>query len=197
MKLVLLLLLTLISCSNKFKTQEGYKTIQNNIYTIHYSEALEQPLFIKYDVKCYDSQNKEARKGLTFHKENGIHTSDNLDYQNNDFDKGHMAPAADFACDPSLLKKTFSFVNCALQHKSINRGVWKQLEDVERGLLRSHDKVTIEIDVIFSPNSIVLESGATVPDAFRKKIYVDGAFNSSFYIPNKDVGGTYLDEFRE
>jgi hypothetical protein len=35
-----------------------------------------------------------------------VKTSDSKDYESNVWDKGHMAPAADFNCDKIMLKKT-------------------------------------------------------------------------------------------
>ena len=52
----------------------------------------------------------------------------NDDYVNNVWDKGHLAPAAAFNCDRETIKKTFSYLNCALQHEGLNRGPWKELE---------------------------------------------------------------------
>ena len=75
---------------------------------------------------------------MNFYTQEGIETSDNYDYVNNEYDKGHMAPAGSLNCDTDMLYKTFSYVNCALQQENLNRGVWKKLENRERVLSLIH-----------------------------------------------------------
>ena len=58
--------------------------VQNKIFTLVYSEILEQPKWVKYKVIC--AENNISRKGLDFYKEKTIHTSDNEDYVANDWD---------------------------------------------------------------------------------------------------------------
>jgi endonuclease G, mitochondrial len=156
------------------------KTIKSDIFTIKYSQKFEQPLSVKYTVLCTDS--KYSRKGLDFYKCDSIKTSDNLDYENNEYDKGHMAPAADFACDSIKLIHTFSYLNCALQHKDLNRGVWKNLEDHERELAKKHT-TEITVTIHFSKKSVKLSTGATVPDGFTKEIRC-GSIIEKYYFPN-------------
>jgi DNA/RNA endonuclease G (NUC1) len=48
----------------------------------------------------------------------------------------YLAPAADFNCDLATLRKTFTYLNCALQYDELNRGVWRLLEEHERVLAK-------------------------------------------------------------
>jgi len=156
------------------------KLIILDICTIKYSQKYEQPLSVQYTILC--TEPKYSRKGLDFHKCDSIKTSDALDYENNNYDKGHMAPAADFACDSIKLIHTFTYLNCALQHKDLNRGVWKLLEDHERDLAVNHTTKVI-ISVHFSKKSLKLSTGATVPDGFTKEIRY-GKVSEKYYFPN-------------
>ena len=80
----------------------------DGLYKGVYSEVLEQPLEVEYTVKCPNGQ--ASRTGMDFYTDSKIHTSDNDDYSNNIWDKGHLAPAAAFSCDKETLKKTFSYL---------------------------------------------------------------------------------------
>ena len=66
-----------------------------------YSEVLEQPLWLEYTVLCPSGTAK--RDGMDFFTVYSILTSNNADYQNNVYDKGHLAPAADFNCTKPML----------------------------------------------------------------------------------------------
>jgi len=149
--------------------QKDTLRIDAGIYKVLYSESLEQPLFVEYKVLC--PNGNASRKGMDFYKNDSVHTSDNKDYRANVWDKGHMAPAADFNCTREMLKQTFSYLNCALQHQDLNRGLWRLLEAYERNLA-SEGEVTVSIKVHFE-NPEVLPSGATIPSGFTKKIYLD------------------------
>lgn len=161
--------------------QKDTLRINAGIYTVLYSEALEQPLLVDYKVLCPDGD--ASRKGMDFYKNDSVHTSDNNDYKSNVWDKGHMAPAADFNCTREMLKQTFSYLNCALQHQDLNRGLWRLLEAYERDLASSGE-VMISIKVHFE-NPEVLPSGATVPSGFTKKIYLNGELVECYYFPNE------------
>jgi len=166
--------------------------VKNEVFEVHYSQDLEQPLKLKYVVSC--TNGRFSRSGLDFYKEKDITTSDNDDYRNNEWDKGHMAPAAAFSCSEETLKQTFSYLNCALQHETLNRGPWKELEGLERDLSFLYGDIIVEIEVIFSDNSERLPTGATVPDGFKKTIKVkDDTF--TFYFDNKNVKGIDWSEF--
>jgi DNA/RNA endonuclease G (NUC1) len=51
---------------------------------------------------------------MEFYTDKDIKTSDTRDYLNNVYDRGHLAPVADFNCDLATLRKTFTYLNCAL-----------------------------------------------------------------------------------
>jgi endonuclease G len=155
--------------------------IENDIYKIVYSEVLEQPMYIKYTVLC--PEGTASRSGMDFYTEKTIHTSDGKDYEKNVWDKGHCAPAADFNCTKEMLYKTFSYVNCVLQHEKLNRGAWRLLEAHEREIAKTKNTI-VEIQVVFSDKSVKLPTGATIPDGFYKMIYANGNLIECYYFDN-------------
>lgn len=161
------------------------KVVETEIFKVVYDEGLEQPIRLEYRVKC--PLGKASRSGLDFRKYDGVHTSDNDDYSNNDYDKGHLAPAAAFNCDREMVRSTFSYLNCALQHEGLNRGPWKELERFERDLAKLFT-VDVVIEVVFSNDVRKVLGGATIPTGFKKTINFDGK-QFSFYFPNEDVAG--------
>jgi len=166
--------------------------IKNDIFKIIYSEKLQQPISVKYSVQC--PSGTASRKGLDFYICDSIITSDNKDYDDNIWDKGHMAPAADFNCTRELLKKTFTYLNCSLQHQDLNRTTWRLLEEYERSLALKYKIVLVEIICEFSKTSKVLASGATVPDAYYKKITYEGK-TEIYYFKNKKPSTTDFKKF--
>jgi endonuclease G len=162
------------------------KTIKTDLFEVEYSEELEQPLKLTYTVQC--PLGDASRSGLDFRKVEGYHTSDNEDYSDNPYDKGHLAPAAAFNCDREMVRSTFSYLNCALQHEGLNRGPWKELERFERNLAKIYPEVQVLIIVNFDENPERVPGGAAIPKSFIKEInYGDKTIKFNF--PNQDVAG--------
>ncbi len=168
-------------------------TIKTDIFDVVYSEELEQPLWISYKVLC--PMGTQSRSGLNFYTNDSIQTSNNQDYKDNVWDRGHLAPAAAFNCDRETLKKTFTYLNCVLQHEGLNRGPWRELEEFERGLSKVYDNVWVEIIVKFEGEHEKVLGGATIPSGFLKTIKFDNK-EIMFYFPNIDVSGEDWGHFK-
>lgn len=162
-----LLILALILCTS-FAGNPGLRVVDKGYYKVGYSEQFREPVWVEYVVMC--TETKYSRKGLDFYPEAGVQTSTDADYYNNEWDKGHMAPAADFACDSLALRSTFSYLNCALQQQDLNRGVWRLLEARERRLADSFP-VIVRIDVEFKGEPRLTQYGARIPSAFKKTLH--------------------------
>ena len=168
--------------------------IHRSIIDVCYSESKQQPLWIEYEVEC--NEGGFSRQGLNFTKDtqfSGI-TSNNQDYYQNVWDKGHLAPAADFNCNYDKLTATFSFLNCALQHENLNRGPWKDLEKYERALSREY-KVNVRIELEFDANSLLLRSGALVPSYFVKILTFNNQLEVYRFPNNASVSQTKWEDY--
>ena len=182
MKRLIFLLLLLPTLLFGQKLRESVK-VKTQIYEVIYNEKLEQPTWIRYTVQC--PEGTASRAGMDFYTNDSIKTSDAADYVNNVYDKGHLAPAADFNCTKELLHQTFSYLNCALQNQYLNRGVWRMLEEYERELAKT-EQVTVTITLVFNKKSIKLPSGATVPNGFYKTIRLEKSKKTiKYYFPNE------------
>ena len=155
--------------------------VKTDMFELVYSEKLQQPKFIRYTVQC--PNGTAPRKGMDFYVCDSILTSDDKDYANNPYDKGHLAPAADFNCTSEMLYRTFTYLNCSLQQENLNRTTWRLLEVRERELSKTQ-KVVVEIRCVYSPKSVVLPTGATIPDAYYKTIKY-GKSTEVYYFKNE------------
>lgn len=84
------------------------------------------------------------------------------DYYGSGYDRGHMMPAAHNRCSDKHLKESYYYVNVAPQSPSLNRGVWRILEENERRLAKKDYALTVmcgtfgEFGVIGDRNKIVV-----------------------------------------
>ena len=182
---LLLFVMPILASAQKVLRDSIY--VKSDIFEVVYSEKLQQPKFVKYTVQC--PTGTASRSGMDFYVCDSIVTSDNNDYYNNPYDKGHMAPAADFNCTKEMLHKTFSYLNCSLQQENLNRTTWRLLEAYERELAKTNKTVIVEIRCIFSNKSIVLPTGATIPDGYIKTIKY-GNNVEKYYFKNEKPAST-------
>ena len=139
-------------------------------YIAHYNECLEQPTKVKYTIHPNRAPIITRKvDGGRFFIDGDIHTSDNKDYRKNIYDRGHLLPASARRYNRVLYRKTFSFINVALQVDKLNRGVWRDLEVEVQELSDSLDiPIDVVIEVIFNEDSERLPTNSVVPFAFRK-----------------------------
>jgi DNA/RNA endonuclease G (NUC1) len=176
------LVFTLLFLTSINDTLKHNVHIKNDVFEVEYSQELEEPLWL-----IYYSTNRPTnvnRGSMNFYTEKNIKTSDNLDYKNNIYDKGHLAPAASFSDNMVNLKQTFSYLNCALQHQDLNRGEWRFLEEQER-IWDNDENLMVKIELIFDENSETLTTGATAPSFFIKHIHFEKTkFWKCYKFPN-------------
>jgi endonuclease G len=167
--LSLILSVVILSANAQTKLRDSVK-VTNDVFSVIYSEKLEQPIWLKY--RSTNRPTNVNRGSMDFYSEKLIKTSDNEDYKNNIYDKGHIAPAATFSDNMENLKQTFSYLNSALQDQYLNRGEWRLLEEQERKW-DDLESLTVIVKVFFDETSKKLPTGATVPSYFQKHIYFE------------------------
>ena len=157
--------------------------VKNQVFEVNYSQSLEQPLELVY--RSTNRPTNVNRGSMDFWVGPNIKTSDSKDFEKNVYDKGHLAPAATFSDNMDNLKTTFSYLNCALQNQYLNRGEWRLLEEQERKW-DDKENLTVKVTLDFNKSSIVLPTGATVPNGFTKHIYFETSKKwECYYFPNE------------
>ena len=161
--LFIFLILSLISFGQNVR-------IKNEVFDVLYSQSLEQPLIIKY--RSTNRPTNVNRGAMDFYKEENIKTSDGDDYKANIYDKGHGAPAATFSDNMENLKQTFSYLNCIMQDKYLNRGEWRMLEEQIRKW-DDTENITVLIKTFFDKPVKRVSTGAAIPSYLQKHIYFE------------------------
>jgi len=161
--LFIFLILSLISFGQNVR-------IKNEVFDVLYSQSSEQPLVIKY--RSTNRPTNVNRGAMDFYKEENIKTSDGDDYKANIYDKGHGAPAATFSDNMVNLKQTFSYLNCIMQDKYLNRGEWRMLEEQIRKW-DDTENITVLIKTFFDKPVKKVATGAAIPSYLQKHIYFE------------------------
>lgn len=111
------------------------------------------------------------------------------DYQGSvtGYDRGHMAPSADFAWDNDVNKESFFMSNMAPQTVSLNQRAWNNLEDRVRLWACGHGELRVYTGPILKAGLNRLKSCVSVPEQFYKIIlsYKDGKYKGIAFIYNQ------------
>jgi DNA/RNA endonuclease G (NUC1) len=175
MKLFKILLLSFIlwGCEAEEIIAQEKRTeviVENQVFKVWYNEVKEQPVKLIYT--STDRPKNVDRGNMNFYTESEVYTSNNADYYNNIWDKGHLAPAATYSDSMVNLKQTFSFLNCALQEQNLNRGEWRLLEEQER-VWDDEQNLTITVNLVWDEGFEILPSGGHIPTDMIKHIYFE------------------------
>ncbi len=136
----------------------------NNDFTIAFDTRSKNPLFVMerltsnhiqrststlqpdddYNAnEVYSGAVVASRKNKRFHEEQSLqpyHRSRNQYYRNSGYDRGHLAPAADFASNDKKMNDTFVLTNASPQLPRFNRTLWLRLEEFVRMVARGQSR---------------------------------------------------------
>ena len=171
MKKVISIILLVLASSMIMQAQKPlvYDTIiDRGIYTSYYNLEHNTASFVIY--RLYKGGGSAKRKGLDFRQSVQGRI---FKYSRSGYDKGHLAPAADFAHSRAEMSATFDYVNCLPQRPGLNRGEWKKDETkvrkwsqrdslmIECGGL-DFDTIKNQVPAIFYKRVISLSTGDTL-----------------------------------
>lgn len=119
--------------------------IERPYYTLRYNEAHEQAMWVAYQLSADSLRQNKLPRTDDFRKDPRVRTGSAAlqDYQGSGYDRGHLAPAADFSYDDFALSQSFYLSNMSPQVPSFNRGIWKKLEDKVRDWAIANDNIYV------------------------------------------------------
>ncbi len=95
-------------------------------FSLKYNEEYEQAEWVAYQLTEEEVLGEFPRKDR-FRADRNISTgSASLeDYRGSEYDRGHLAPAADFKWSEQAMDESFLLSNMSPQVPGFNRGIWK------------------------------------------------------------------------
>ncbi|MFY0594486.1 DNA/RNA non-specific endonuclease [Roseivirga sp.] len=152
-----------------YKTGEAI--IERPYYTLRYNEEHEQAMWVAYKLSGDSLKQEKFKRKDDFRKDPRIRTGSATlaDYKGSGYDRGHLAPAADFSYDEFALSQSFYMSNMSPQNPSFNRGIWKKLEDRVRNWASENSDIYIVTGPILNNklNTIGKEE-VSIPEYYYK-----------------------------
>jgi len=149
-------------------------------YTLCYSEKHEQARWVAYDLTVKNLMCKGRRKNNFRHDTDIVTGSATImDYFRSGYDRGHLAPVADFKCD---MPSTFFMSNISPQVPMFNRGVWRRLERWVRD--KAGELRIVTGPVLSDSLKTIGYNEVSVPDYYYK-VVLGSSIAIGFIMPNK------------
>ncbi|MDR2966116.1 MAG: DNA/RNA non-specific endonuclease [Treponema sp.] len=119
------------------------------------------------------TQNRDGGVLQKILLENGFSLPHHRDFTNSGYDRGHMAPNADFNDTSENALMTFFIANIWPQTPEVNRVTWLRTENETRRLASEYQEVVVLIIVDeFTGRKI---GNISVPSVFKRRVYsMDG-----------------------
>ena len=121
-------------------------TIYHKYYSTTFSKSKHFPVVVKYWLtKAMLDCDYRFKRINKFKPDTFISEFTNLDkdYKKSGYDRGHQMNAYDCACDSIAMEESFYYSNVAPQLPSLNRGIWKKLEEYNRKLAKEYDSILV------------------------------------------------------
>jgi len=120
-------------------------------------------------------------------------SKDEYDYDGFGYDRGHLAPSADFRWSKKALSESYFYSNMSPQLAKFNRDKWADLEGLLRGYVYAHPKTQLYVVTgpLLNDSLPVVERGVnkvSIPGFFFK-VVLDLTNNKAiaFIMPNKEL----------
>lgn len=119
--------------------------------------------------------------------------SDSVDYWNSGFDRGHMAPSADFKWNRKALSESYFYSNIIPQNSALNQKAWNKLEMQVREWAIDNSELIIVTGPIIKDDLPKLQQGSfkvSIPEYLYKIVldYYPPTYKAiAFLYPNKNV----------
>lgn len=189
------------------KTTDKEEIINHLAMSLVYSEQHEQAKWVAHIILPDIINGKEGRTNdfredsliktgsatekdyfLKEKKEDGTYVYDGFGY-----DRGHLAPSADFKWSKKALSESYFYSNMSPQLGDFNRGKWGDLEDIFRGyiVMNQNTQLYVVSGPLLNDSLPAIERGVnkvSIPNYYFKVI-VDLTNNKAigFIMPNKKI----------
>lgn len=164
-------------------------------FDIYYSNEHRQPYYVAWSLSPEQVRTVNVTRSDNFRPDPSVAAGSDLsDYRRSGYDRGHMAPAADFRFSQEAQESTFLLSNISPQHHDLNTGAWKNLEDQCRNWAERDSTIYIVCGPILTDylDRSIGRNKVTVPMRYFKVVlapYADPPRAIGFIMPNTRVDG--------
>ena len=148
--------------------------IEHTGYTLSYREEYEVPEWVAYELTREEVTTLAVERKDNFREDKTVSTGSATlqDYKKSGYDRGHMAPAADFRWSAEAMDDTFYLSNMCPQTHVFNAGIWSDLESAIRSMAYEDGSIYVVTGPVLTdgPYDTIGENDVAVPSYFYKVV---------------------------
>jgi len=163
------------------KIEQGYPKLENESeeietysgFHLSYNEQHEQANWVAYILTKQMVKNDKAERNDNFRPDENIQTGSATldDYRGTNYDRGHLAPAADMHWSEKSMDESFLMSNMSPQNQEFNRGIWKTLEEKVRDFAVENERIFVVTGPVLKDISKKIgKNNVSVPKYYYKVI---------------------------
>lgn len=176
------------------KGEHGVQVVQHQAMVLGYDEKHEQARWVMHMVLPEIEQGNTSRTN-DFRIDSLVTTGTAVkaDYWYSGYDRGHLAPSADFRWSPIALSESYYYSNMSPQLPELNREKWAELENAVRDYVLYHKEPVYVItgpvlhDSLPTMKNEGRENEVSIPEMYYKVVLDatgDEKRGVAFLIPN-------------
>lgn len=193
------------------KLLPGEEVIYHSAYALTYAEPYEQAKWVAHIILPDVMQGNEGRSN-DFRADTSIKTGSAVDadyfkkdmqpngtikYESFGYDRGHLAPSADFRYSKKALSESYYYSNMSPQVAQLNRGRWAEMEDMIRQyVVKNKTQLYVVTGGILKPELKKIEQGrnkVSIPEQYFKVVLdMEHQQAIGFIMPNQDCKQTVM-----
>lgn len=163
-------------------------------YTLSYNDEQKIPTWVAWELTAEEVAGR-VKRADEFIVDTDLPVnarSEDKDFRDPRYDRGHMAPAGDMKWSQEAMEESFLLSNMCPQASQLNRGCWRILEESCRKWAQQYGRVYIVCGPVVAGRGTQQKIGrnkVTVPDSFFKVILYKSSndFHAvGFVFPNDD-----------
>lgn len=164
-------------------------------FAVKHSGVTRTPLYsAEYLSPIRLKEAKDMERNNAFHPEDKLPLAERAelkDYAKSGYDRGHMAPNADFSNETTQIE-CFSLANMVPQNPNNNRGIWKRIEEaVRKYVVANNAMVFVVSGPIYDKNPKMLNGRVAVPTQLWKAFYDINTKQAGAYLVDNKPGTAY------
>lgn len=182
----------------KLQAKRSEQVIRHEGYTVSYNFDYKIANWVAYELTPEEAKSKKTERSNKFVPDPLVKgaTATNDDYTRTGYDRGHLAPAGDMKWSAKAMRESFYLSNICPQEPGLNRGIWKDLEELSRMWANDYGALLIATGPVMTDGMKRMgKNRIGVPGAFYKVIcYVSGEEYKAigFIFENRDYKKTAL-----
>lgn len=166
-----------------------------NEFAVLHSGVTRTPLYVAEHLNPLRlTEAMDMVRDDSFHPELAIPAAERAelkDYKASGYDRGHMAPNADFSNQKSQYE-SFSLANMVPQNPNNNRGIWKRIEEATRDyVMKSKHTLFAYSGPVYDKNPQMLNGRVAIPSKLYKAIYDATTKQTGVYLVDNKPGIGY------